>query len=178
MSRAMIASTPQAAVPSPPLLPETSYLQDRALVLAWARAHGIREDRCADVMQETFLRLTSTSPAFPTRAAQVAWLRRVSSNLCVDWLRQNPVLTLTFDRAALQREEITEDERRGLIEAMRDLSEMQRLVVIAKTVESLTFARIAADLEVSIPTAKTHYRRAIDTLRARLAGPPNQEDVS
>ncbi len=55
---------------------------------------------------------------------------------------------------------------------------MQRLVVIAKTVESLTFARIAADLEVSIPTAKTHYRRAIDTLRARLAGTPNQENAS
>lgn len=61
---------------------------------------------------------------------------------------------------------------------MQSLTEMQRLVLVAKAVEELTFAALADDLGISIPTAKTHYRRAIDAVRLRLHETDLQERSS
>lgn len=162
-----IVSAPEAA--EAPLPAAHSAERDRPLVLAWARAHGIQGDRCDDVAQEVFLRLIKSSAAFPCRAAQVAWLRRVTSNLCVDLLRQTQPLNASFERSAPgSSASITPEERRVLTTAIQSLTEMQRLVLVAKAVEEVTFASLADDLGISIPTAKTHYRRAIEALRVRL----------
>ncbi|MBX3388659.1 MAG: sigma-70 family RNA polymerase sigma factor [Phycisphaeraceae bacterium] len=162
-----ITSAP--AVAEAPLPPARCAEKDRPLVLAWARAHGIRGDRCDDVAQEAFLRLVNSSAVFPCRAAQVAWLRRVTSNLCVDFLRLTRPLDLSSELAAPRSSaSISPDERRALTTAIQALTEMQRLVLVAKAVEELTFAALADELGISIPTAKTHYRRAIEALRLRL----------
>ncbi len=176
-------TTPAPATPVIPapgtspgaLSAERSALADRPLVLAWSRAHGLRPDSCADIAQEVFLRLVATRPSFPSRAAQVAWLRRVTSNLCVDALRVRKPLMLVDDRPGpASPDAITPDEQRALADAVRELTEMQRLVLIGKAVEEATFATLAADLDISIPTAKTHYRRAIDALRLRMHATPQE----
>ena len=50
--------------------------------------------------------------------------------------------------------------------------EMQRSVLTAKVHDDLTFAQIAAEHGLAVPTVKTHYLRALRTLRARLAASP------
>lgn len=149
-------------------------------MLAWARAHGLRPEACDDVAQEAFVRLLAANTQFPCRAAQVAWLRRVTSNLCVDTLRQARPLVLIDDRPSPALEAgISHEERRALADAIRQLPEMQRLVLVAKAVEEVTFALLAADLEISIPSAKTHYRRAVEALRQRLHSiAPSSEPTS
>ncbi|MGH7242606.1 MAG: RNA polymerase sigma factor [Phycisphaerales bacterium] len=163
----LIAPTGPAV--SEPLSAEQCARVDASLLLAWCRAHGLQAASCADVLQEVFLRLLSTRPVFACRAAQVAWLRRVTSNLCVDVLRKGTALTFVAEVSTTSSEVgVSHEEQRALANAVRELSEMQRLVLIAKAVEQVTFAALAADLDISIPTAKTHYRRAIDALRIRL----------
>jgi DNA-directed RNA polymerase specialized sigma24 family protein len=48
------------------------------------------------------------------------------------------------------------------------LSERQRAVLVAKVFDDETFAEIAAGMEMSVSSAKTHYIRALRALRASL----------
>lgn len=144
----------------------------RALVYRWACAHGLRHDAALDVTQETFARLLAAAPRCPTEASQVAWLRRTASNLSIDTRRLSRTRPLAAEPS---HHEPPQAEPGRLALAMRALTEPQRLVLVAKAVEGLTFAQVAAALEVSTPTAKTHYARALRTLRECLhhEGVPN-----
>jgi RNA polymerase sigma factor (sigma-70 family) len=74
---------------------------------------------------------------------------------------------------ALEREEL----RREIALALEPLTDMQRSVLIARTFEELTFADIAVELGVAVPTVKTHYLRAVSAVRDRLARSQDQERV-
>lgn len=137
----------------------------RALVYRWACAHGLRHDGALDVTQETFARMLASSPRCPTEASQVAWLRRTASNLSIDTRRVSRPRSLAVE--PLHRD-APYAEPGQLALSMRALTEPQRLVLLAKAVEGLTFSQAAAALEIGIPTAKTHYARALRTLRECL----------
>lgn len=162
---------------TPPLTVERCSQEDRSLLLAWAHAHGLDSASALDVSQEVFVRLLAAPPTFPSRGAQIAWLRRVTSNLCIDILRSKCHSPLgTHLGAPAAPGSISEEEQRALRGAVGDLTEMQRLVLFAKAVEQATFASIAHDLEISVPTAKTHYRRAIESLRLHLRSASDQPE--
>lgn len=137
----------------------------RALVYRWACAHGLRHDAALDVTQETFARFLASSPRCPTEASQVAWLRRTASNLSIDTRRLSRPRPVAAEPL---HQETPHEEPVRLAPAMRTLTEPQRLVLLAKAVEGLSFAQAAAALAISIPTAKTHYARALRTLRECL----------
>jgi RNA polymerase sigma-70 factor, ECF subfamily len=61
-----------------------------------------------------------------------------------------------------------EDERRALEQALRQLPAEQREVVHMKVYEDMTFQRIAEILGISINTAASRYRYALDRLRQLL----------
>lgn len=65
----------------------------------------------------------------------------------------------SFERAIL-KDDVTS--------AIATLSEMQREVVLGKLMNDLTFREIAEQLGIAVPTAKTHYLRALHQLRERL----------
>ncbi|MFO0861303.1 MAG: sigma-70 family RNA polymerase sigma factor [Phycisphaerales bacterium] len=169
---------PIASGTSPPLSPAESANRDRALVASWCRAHGAGSETAADITQDVFVKLVAIAPEFECRAAQVAWLRRVTSNACVDAFRKSRPLSLVREPTAHISESVSDEERRALRDAVASLSEAQRLVLVAKAVEQVTFAELAADIGVAIPTVKTHYRRAIDALRLRLHALDSQESSS
>ena len=70
-----------------------------------------------------------------------------------------PAAHEALDAAALRAE---------IAAALDGLTEAQRSVLVAKVYDGQTFARIAEDLDIAVPTAKTHYLRAIRIVRDRL----------
>jgi RNA polymerase sigma-70 factor (ECF subfamily) len=60
---------------------------------------------------------------------------------------------------------------RRLHRVVQELPEAARLVVTLKYQEGLDPADIAAVLDVPVNTVKSHLRRSIELLRARLGGP-------
>lgn len=160
----------------PALSPGDSFIAHRARVYRWAGAHGLAHDRCLDVVQETFARLLRNPPAFPSEAAQLGWLRRIAVNLAIDTGRAaRAPSALRIVHPPDRGPPLDEEERTRLREAMAGLSEMQRLVLVMKTVDGLSFAEIAAELALATPTAKTHYLRALEAIRRRF---PVQGDPS
>ena len=56
----------------------------------------------------------------------------------------------------------------ALSEALGTLSDGQRAVLTAKVQDGRTFSEIADEMRIAVPTAKTHYLRALRTMRDRL----------
>lgn len=142
-------------------------------VCRWAYALTGRYDEAQDVAQEVFSRMASDPPRFAHEAAARGWLRRVTSRIVVDRWRS--------ERARRNREhavpsfEPSADERIAAMEtggrlraALACLSDQQRLVVMGKCFDGLTFAAIAAEAGLAVGTVKTHYVRALEALRNLL----------
>ena len=143
-------------------------------VYAWAYRLLGRHHDALDVVQDVFLRwdeqCLSTMPDRPR-----GWLRRVTFNRAIDLFRKRGMDGLAARQPAPPQEVVaglaSPDRallRADIAAALDELSEAQREVFVAKAYDEMTFAQIAAELEVSVPTAKTHYLRAVRALRDRL----------
>jgi RNA polymerase sigma-70 factor (ECF subfamily) len=132
-----------------------------------------RHEDALDVVQEVFLRMLKRPPELASMPAAIAWLRQVTSRVVIDRWRAEAT------RAAAQRscaasagsEEETPEARElagRLRAAIASLSEQQRLVLMAKTYDEMTFREIADELDIAVATAKTHYLRALSAVRQRL----------
>jgi RNA polymerase sigma-70 factor (ECF subfamily) len=144
----------------------------RARVYRWAYALCGRHEDARDVVQEVFLRMLKRPPELPSVAAAIGWLRQVTSRVTIDRWRADSsrdaairerVLRVAAEESADSLE--LADRLRAAIEI---LSQQQRLVLMAKTYDRMTFQQIADELGIAVPTAKTHYLRALSAVRARL----------
>ncbi len=152
---------------------DTIFQNHQAQVYAWAYRLVQNHHDALDLTQEVYLRWWRACGATDKPRQPIPWLRRVTINLSLDFLRagrRTPQLSLSPDTADPSETMPAErrETARDVAAALDTLSEQQRSVVIAKVYEGLTFSAIAEQMERSIPTVKTHYLRALQNLRKRL----------
>lgn len=93
-----------------------------------------------------------------------AWLTRVAVNLGLDELRRRPPLLM---RAADPLSEIDRVELRvALRQALGRLPRRQREALALRYLVGLSPEEVAATLEVSLGTVKTHLQRGLRSLRS------------
>jgi RNA polymerase sigma factor (sigma-70 family) len=119
-----------------------------------------------DVLQDVFLRAYGALRSDQREIALRAWLYRVAHNRCIDELRRPvPPPADVFDvsrtpvlepAAASERRE----DLRRLVEDVRRLPEQQRSVLLMREMDGLSYADLAAALDVSIPAVKSLLVRA------------------
>ena len=150
-----------------------AFDQHREEVYAWAYRILGRHHDALDVAQDVFLRWVRNRPEGGADSPR-GWLRRVTMNRAVDLIRSRKSAPRALSSASelsarAQGDALETMELRATIAAALDrLSEMQRSVLIAKVYDGLTFAEIAADHQLAVPTVKTHYLRAVSATRDRL----------
>lgn len=168
-------TTPRTAEPAPPaaaLDPQACFEAHRARVYRWALALGGQHADALDAVQEVFLRLLRTRPELRGAGQTLAWLRRTTASVAIDrWRRAGRDPPAATPRIAAPPEQaLAAEERRAAVRAaLLELSEQQRLVIMCKCYDELTFEATAAELGIAVPTAKTHYLRGLAAIRARLA---------
>ena len=120
-----------------------------------------------DALQDVFLRAYSALRANGREIALRAWLYRVAHNRCIDQLRRPvPQAADVFDvsRTPVADDPSTATERREelrrLVEDVRRLPEQQRSVLLMREMEGLSYADLAAALDISIPAVKSLLVRA------------------
>ena len=139
------------------------------------------EDEARDAAQEAFLKAYRALPGFKREAQFSSWLYRIAVNLCRDRLRRRKGKTLVSLEALEEigpvlasrepgAQDLVEqlDVRRAVRQAIAELSEEQREVVILKEYQGLTFLEIAQALELPVSTVKTRLYRGLGQLRLRL----------
>jgi RNA polymerase sigma-70 factor (ECF subfamily) len=137
--------------------------------------HMLRRRTAAeDVAQEVFLELYRSLHKLASDTHLVSWLRRVTSHRSIDEIRRrHHTMELPTDafpdegHAPEASEILTADRLRALVAA---LPEPARIVVVLRYQEEMEPAEIAATLSMPVNTVKSHLRRSITALRARVVG--------
>jgi RNA polymerase sigma factor (sigma-70 family) len=163
----------------------SAFQQHRDDVYRWAYRLLGRHHDALDVAQDVFVRwsqatgadsrdvkpsmLASSQAAFENPRA---WLRRVTINRAIDVMRARTTAIALAEQPQLGPH-ITDDLERAELRqeitlALESLTDSQRSVLVSKVFDDLTFAQIAAEQGLAIPTVKTHYLRAVIALRDRL----------
>lgn len=142
-----------------------------------------RPEDAEEVTQEVFLKLWSNWHDIDRERA-IAWLMRVTRNLCFDRLRHVKVVREhvgdggeeALARApdggpspALRAEGA--ELRRRLEEALRDLGEPMRSVVVLREVQGFKYREIAEILELPLNTVRVYLHRGRRRMRERLLRP-------
>jgi RNA polymerase sigma factor (sigma-70 family) len=133
------------------------------------------DDRAAaeDLVQEAFIRLARAADRLRERDKAAAYLRAIVLNLARDHNRRglvslrhrlpaDPVPASVEDVAAVHA------DQREVLDALRDLPRRQRDCLVLRYYLELSVADIAATLELSANSVKTHLRRGLRALEARL----------
>jgi RNA polymerase sigma-70 factor (ECF subfamily) len=148
-----------------------------------ARMLGSNSD-VEDIAQQVFIRVWKSARRYVPRAKFTTWLLKITRNLVFNELRRSkrhahvPLQTLpgaeefplkdqtnpTPDASLLETE-----LQRAIEEAITELPESQRMALILRRYEQLTYDQIADILDLSVPAVKSVLFRARTELRARLS---------
>lgn len=135
-----------------------------------------------DVAQEAFLQLYRNLHQFESAAHLTAWLRRTTTNRCIDAIRSRRD-SVPLDSAAeemLMTDDPAPDHylHSRLRNLVSGLPEQQRMAVILRYQEGMEPAEISEAIHVPLNTVKSHLRRALSNLRVALGintSQPNDE---
>jgi RNA polymerase sigma-70 factor (ECF subfamily) len=142
----------------------------QAQIYRWAYRFLRNHHDALDATQDVLLKwLKAGSERVESRNA---WLRRMTTNHCIDLIRRRRTSARRETEMLQQGTGGTVLEERELRDAvasgLETLSDRQRAVIIAKVYDRETFAAIAEAMGLSISSVKTHYMRGLRALRDTL----------
>ncbi len=158
------------------------------------RMVGNAED-AADLTQEAFLKAWRCLDGFQFKSAFSTWLYRLASNVCLDHLRSrkrsktvplvvacedSEVLAIDLpDPTPLPEEQVVLSEERQILQAALDsLETEERRLLTLRVVNDLSYAEIAALLEIKEGTVKSRLSRARERLRKKFLKLRNETDFT
>jgi len=137
-----------------------------------------------DIAQQVFIRVWKSARRYVPRAKFTTWLLKIARNLVFNELRR----TKRRAQVPLQSEPGTEDPplkdemnlapdaslldmelQRTIKEAILQLPETQRMALVLRRYEQLSYEEIADVLDLSVPAVKSVLFRARSELRTRLS---------
>jgi RNA polymerase sigma-70 factor (ECF subfamily) len=156
----------------------------QALVLGTvARMLGSNSD-VEDIAQQVFIRVWKSAARYVPRAKFTTWLLKITRNLVFNELRRSkrraqvPMqaepdeeqIPLKDETAQAPDASLLESELQEAIEeAISQLPEAQRMAVILRRYEDLSYEEIGEVLDLSVPAVKSVLFRARTELRIRLS---------
>lgn len=143
-------------------------------------------DDALDLSQEAFLRVWRSLGQYQFEASFSTWLFRLTSNICIDFLRrkkrrQETSLTESYDdsdegaelsvpdaQPGPEQQAMTNETKIELARAMEQLSPEHREILQLRVIEDLQYEQIADILGVRVGTVKSRLARARLALRKIL----------
>ena len=137
-----------------------------------------------DIAQQVFIRVWKSAGRYVARARFTTWLLKITRNLVFNELRRSkrrahlPLqpepgvedISLPDEGASTPDAVALENELQKTIdEAIAQLPETQRMAVILRRYEELSYEEIGKVLDLSVPAVKSVLFRARTELRERLA---------
>src|SRR5262245_1144226 len=124
-----------------------------------------------EVAQDVFLRLHRNLESVGSSDGIVFWLRRVTSNRCIDYARQRRFQLLSFDNTSEPAVEPHARDpllTRRLRRLVASLPRQSRMVVILRYQEDLMPEEIARVLDTPVASVKSQLHRALRMLREKM----------
>ena len=148
-----------------------------------------------EAAQEAFLAAWQGLAFFRGESSFSTWLYRLASNVCLDHLRSrkrsqtvplvvacedSEVLAVDLpDPAPLPEEQVVLSEERKILQAaLESLAPEERRLLTLRVVNDLSYAEIAALLEIKEGTVKSRLSRARERLRKKFLKLRNETDFT
>src|SRR5436853_481184 len=147
-----------------------------------ARMLGSNAD-VEDIAQQVFIRVWRSAGRYVAKAKFTTWLLKITRNLVFNEMRRSkrhPHLPVQIEPGTEEiplRDEQTDTPQAALLEAelqnaieqaIGRLPETQRMALVLRRYEELSYEEIAAVLDLSVPAVKSLLFRARTELRERL----------
>ncbi len=149
------------------------------------RISGSR-DEALDLTQEALVKVLNGLDRYQPGRPFKPWLRQVTVNACLNYFRRRAPETLSLEQpvageivlgdtlAAATDDPAAfvewQDAREVIRQALGRLSPQQRLVLVMRHQEGMSYEEIASATELPLGTVKTNLFRARQQLRRELAG--------
>ena len=140
------------------------------------------EEAAEDLCQETFFRLFEKKMVFPNSEEAKYWLIRVVKNAALNYAKRKMRERKVYQKAFREDTRVEEtgenlllkkESREEILEALEQLPENMRIVLILKEYGELNYKEIGRALGISEGNVKVRVFRA----RERLAGLLSEDDV-
>src|SRR5213080_183517 len=148
-----------------------------------ARMLGSNSD-VEDIAQQVFIRVWKSARRYVPRAKFTTWLLKITRNLVFNEMRRtkrrphvplqsepggedpplNDEMYLALDASLLEA-----DLQQAIEEAIQRLPETQRIALVLRRYQKLSYEQIAEVLDLSVPAVKSVLFRARTELRSRLS---------
>lgn len=154
---------------------EETYLHHRDKAYAIALQIIGDGDEAADLVQEAYLKAQKKLRSFRGEASIQTWFLRIVVNLALKGVRRRQVrrrlryfITQPPTQPTPEWLAGSNEQLRLLGRSLEALPGQQRAAFVLRHAHDMTMAEVAQLMQVSIPTAKTHLRRATDRLRREV----------
>jgi RNA polymerase sigma-70 factor (ECF subfamily) len=128
----------------------------------WDRA------RAEDLVQETFVALLKSAPRYEPRAPFRSFLFGIAFNLLAEERRKPHPVISNDALPGLSAASVNQDVVIHVRQAIASLDEIDRDVLLLREFETLSYAEIAATLEIPLNTVRSRLFRARMTVREKL----------
>lgn len=164
-------------------LPDFAEIVRQTQGMVFSMAYHFLHDRplAEELAQEVFLQLHRHMGEFQSMAHLTFWLRRVTSNRCIDCARRRKLrpqvgLDSVPEPAAMPPagDPMLSGRLRRLVAS---LPEKARMVMILRYQEDLDPDDIAEALKMPVRTVKSHLQRSLALLREKLNRSVGKENV-
>lgn len=164
--------------------------QGRVYGLAWHYLRNVEDAR--DVAQEAFVRVYRQLDAFE-EGRFLAWLLRITRNLCIDQLRRRKARPPADDLGNVEGQDagpadtapnpeqawLADGRKRTVHAALARLSDASREMILLKEIQGLRLDEIARLLGVPLGTVKSRSSRArVELARQVVAIDPSYADAA
>lgn len=141
-------------------------------------------DLSQEIFAKVYLKLDRYKPSYRFST----WIIRVGTNHCIDYLRKRRLQTISYEHTfkdlddqysdlpipdeSYNPEMIWEDEemKARLLEAIDDLPETYREIIILRHYEEMSYKKIARVMDIPIGTVMTYLYRARNMLKDKFFG--------
>ena len=146
---------------------EALYRMMRVQVFAVALAVAGDRSTAEDVMQDTFVRVYSAAPGYRPESRARAWVLTIARHLALDAVRRRAreMVSGMADRSAAAPGGEPDGIRLDVVNALLQLGEVDRQIVVLHDMAGLTHAEVAAELRLPAGTVRWRYRVALARLR-------------
>ena len=137
-----------------------------------------RREDALDITQEVFLKVIQAIPSLIPGRPLWPWLRRITTNAALNFLRRRPALLSLDDGEGSHEVSGGADPAEAAMAAwdwgqlqvaLGRLPPLQRMAVILRHQEGLSYEEVARAMDLPLGTVKTYLFRARPTLRSELA---------
>jgi RNA polymerase sigma-70 factor (ECF subfamily) len=142
-------------------------------------------DQAEDLAQEAFLKAWRSLPSFREDSSFSTWMHRLTTNICLDYLRKQirhrevePAVSLDDEESGWvepadpegdPHQQLERSERgKALARALRELPDHHRQLILMREVSGMRYQEIAAATGADLGTVKSRLARAREQLKKIL----------